>query len=104
MKNNLLIAQFMGWKFTNTKKYWIEYPYDDNSIYNYIGKIHKTDSLTFNSSWDWLMPCIQKILNLDEVTENMEEYYSIIDNIPDINATYKAIIRFIEWYNQNKTK
>ena len=46
------------------------------------------------------MPCLQKILELDEVAEDMEKYYTIVDNIPNIESTHQAVVEFIQWYNQ----
>lgn len=54
----------------------------------------------YHTSWDSLMPVVEKILDISFQDEgNAEDFYSIRDCIPDINHTYKAVVEFIK---QNK--
>jgi len=94
IENNKLIAEFMGYnvEYVNNERY---FTLDD------MLEVLSDEEIHYHSSWDWLMPCIQKILSLDYTMEDMEKYYTIIDNIPDINSTYKSVIDFLkEWYNE----
>jgi hypothetical protein len=98
MKDNKLIAEFMGMQETNLG--WVDgrrHILNDDSM----------SPLLFHTSWDWLMPCLQKILDLtfsddEKETSDSEYFYLIRDCVPDINHTYKAVVEFIKWYNQNK--
>ena len=87
--NNIMIAEFLG--FQKTFNGWF-----NNEEIN-IGETDNTfDVLLFDTSWDWLMGVIQTILDLDEVTEDMEVFYLIRDNIPNLEDTYNSIISFIK--------
>ena len=72
--------------------------------------------LKFHSSWDWLMPIVQKIEGLKnhyiEIVEDSAYVYDVSkfdDNQTDpviitkgdtkIDAVYKAVVEFIKWYN-----
>jgi|ERR1035437_5194925 hypothetical protein len=58
--------------------------------------------LKFHSSWDWLMPVVQKICKLHRPSKEyflMEELYqSCIDDSPI--KVWKAVVKFIEWHNE----
>lgn len=67
--------------------------------------------LQYHSSWDWLMPVVEKI----EAIEDSDNYevdifgnccqIGISENAigeTKIEATWNAVILFIQWYNQNK--
>jgi hypothetical protein len=102
-----LIANFMNLKCENSYiKLWM--PSSELNLLNSLIYDEMEDetwyvtSLRFKESWDWLMPCISKILEICCELDELEKYNIIIDNIPQINNTYKAIIEFIEWYNGRK--
>ena len=136
-ENNKLIAEFMGGKYqprTDSKLESVTVDVWEHHKEKTIDEIYKLGNYTylmenviFNSSWDWLMPVVEKIEVL-EVGNNKdlkdifvilkkgtckiyvqtnstldkfyyEEYYfkgSLIEN------TYKAVVQFIKWYNENK--
>lgn len=55
-----------------------------------------TEAPNYHTSWDWLMPVVEKILDISFQDEgDAEDFYSIRDCIPDINHTYKAVVEFI---------
>jgi len=70
----------------------------------------------FDSSWDWLMPVVEKIESLGYgVTIGMGTYVVIQDDVTDTGlkitkmtdnnklfCTYEAVVEFINWYNENK--
>ena len=86
MNENKLIAEFMGLEKENGL-YLFTTPMDD----------YKTDTLYFDTSWDWLMPVVEKILDISFQDEgDAEDFYSIRDCMPDINHTYKAVVEFIK--------
>ena len=77
MKNNKLIAKFMG-----------------------VGKLYEAQSSNqwnqYHSSWDWLMPVVQKCF---EVAENEDDFFDISGNLPYMDETYKSVVNFIKTYN-----
>jgi hypothetical protein len=109
MKNNKLIAEFMG----------LETPFNeisDATLYTYKG-IEEASAITFvvdvelhemryHLSWDWLMPVVKKIKILvmeDDSDElyNSEEWDNITHTLVqiEIKSVYQAVIEFIK--NQN---
>ena len=107
-QENILIAKFMGIELFGKDKNHTEALLICSALdlsvnplihFEHISETINVDDFKFDSSWDWLMPCIQNILELDEVTEDMEKYYTIIDNVPDIKATYKSVVSFLKTLN-----
>lgn len=73
------------------------------------------DFFEFNSSWDWLMPVVEKMETLGITTHFSHkrclsinrikcdfEYDTEDDCDSNIEAVYTCVVKFIEWYNQNK--
>jgi hypothetical protein len=73
--------------------------------------------MKFNSSWDWIMPVVEKIESMDFVLNIRKGHVSILNNsgktpfytggdiveVSKFAAIYKTVIEFIKWYNsQNK--
>ena len=52
----------------------------------------------YSKSWDWLMPVLQKCLDVSN-DDNIEDFYSIQNVVPNIEATYDAVLEFIKEYN-----
>ncbi len=74
-------------------------------------KIIHSNDLKYHSSWDWLMPVVEKIekthcINIEYTTCNIADpangYEDIISTSEKtkIEATWKAVIEFINWYNK----
>lgn len=73
------------------------------------------NQLKYHSSWDWLMPVVEKIENDKRYDVNILQYgtiicdnqIEIINNIANISFdrkiehTYDAIVQFIKEYNKN---
>jgi len=93
MNDNKLIAEFMGMELG-----------DDGTVYyDDAENIHPptpADKLKFETSWDWLIPVIEKTLDLT-FDENGEpsDFYDLRDCIPDIHHTYRAVVQFINQHN-----
>ena len=72
---------------------------------NYLCRRHK--DLRYHQSWDWLMPCVEKINSLHKLdlwNKNNVDRYALMEALDgvDINDTYYLIIMFIKWYNKTK--
>lgn len=112
LEGNKLIADFLGGiEFNINKGVWQKVTIGSVRT---IGK-----NLRYHTSWDWLMLCVDKIEILHESNNvligtnltyiqvhnkalNEQETFKGVDN-SKLEATYKAVLEFIQWYNtQNK--
>jgi len=98
INDNIIIAEFMG-------------VYSKENGYDYIKTGNK--GVCYHTSWDWLMPVVEKIDEVsDENTlfkieynrafvEDIENYYIFIDVTASsrLEATYKAVVEFIKKHN-----
>tara|TARA_R100001440_G_scaffold36967_1_gene56203 strand:+ start:570 stop:860 length:291 start_codon:yes stop_codon:yes gene_type:complete len=94
MKENKLIAEFMGLcplsrsGFISDKKQ------------EYYGSL---SDLQYHTSWDWLMPVVQKISDdyyntpFDETLSNLTEVYENIWTLQDLHG---AVVEFINQLNK----
>ncbi len=114
LENNKLIAEFMGCK-------QVDDSYEIDCL-PFAGHINSNGyGLHYNSSWDWLMPVVEKIENI-EISEfkpfavniecaectikdyrGMTDSVSYCENSTKIEATWLAVVEFIKWYNQHKS-
>jgi hypothetical protein len=104
-KENILIAKFMG-------------VYSDKNGYDYSKIGNK--GINYETSWDWLMPVIEKIekstvnscingittmigLSLDHTFYCYIAFNKVhleCKGVNKLDATYKTVLKFIEWYNK----
>lgn len=118
---NELIAKFMGGTFhtnlpfTYIKEGWY------NTPANAIAQVAQWHNFKYHSSWDWLMPVVNKINNMGKpfnvaifktyVSLTVEKSVNVFvkhfsfahsevitPTQSDNEAMFKAIIKFIEWY------
>jgi hypothetical protein len=126
IEGNKLIAEFMGGKNLGRKGY-TEYDYysiEDRPKQEWTnttgGSYEESDeyivtSLEYRSSWDWLMPVVEKIeeqLNApvhiwsDEC--KMKPFYDVEfhkdggKGFSKINAVWLCVVEVIKWYNEQK--
>jgi hypothetical protein len=109
MKDNKVIAEFMGMK------------YSDERSFNDGEWTHSIKSLSkFKTSWDWLMPVVEKIESNQRYDVDILQYgtrivertktdsIDIVNNIADISFdskidhTYDAVVKFINHINKEK--
>lgn len=100
IKKNELIAQFMGLTQGRPNEIrWKHDWFDDDGVIN--GQ--RNEHLLFHSSWDWLIPVIEKCRE-----RQLFGSQRLIDNINkrlaklDILATHANVCDFIKWYNLNE--
>ena len=56
------------------------------------------ESMEYHKSWDWLMPVVEKCFNgtAVQVEDNKDNFFDIKNSLPNMEATYKAVVEFIE--------
>lgn len=108
MTDNELIAEFMGMvqnphdptMFTEVQFY----VYEDGQ---HFGLWRRS---AFSTSWDWLMPVVEKIRNLAMKLESKSHHADVeisemLDAIgvelcqTDIKSAHEKVVEFIKWYN-----
>ncbi len=91
---NKLIAEFMEVVFHD----------DENQYYNADG-LYIGNALQYHTSWDWLMPVVQKIESLGylfTIQGGKAEYGEMISKTQcfiaedKLSSTYKAVVEFIK--------
>lgn len=119
LEGNKLIAEFMGYELVGKKslrfRYW-EKPLNDE--FGSVDVLCSEDKLLYHSSWDWLMPVVEKmevmgfgmditphdVKVVDYTTGNEEERTVFINdnNYPKVYQIYCTVLDFIKWYNLNQ--
>ena len=87
-ENNKIIAEFMGLDTEVFKSGKVNYYYYDKVSKQEI--FLEAHELSYNVSWDWLMPVIKKCKSLDN-TFDVE--YEVV------NEDYHAVVQFIKDQN-----
>lgn len=77
-----------------------------------ITEVYSFEKLKYHSSWDWLMPVVEKIYamhmkldfkkDMDEFCEPMYRHVINTSITTPIEGLYEDIVDFIQWYNQQK--
>jgi hypothetical protein len=110
MKENKLIAEFMGYELVG-------------NTYSKNNGMHWFIEPQYHESWDWLMPVVEKIecTTIDN-DDNSDNFFNVMIEVFECNinggdicicksgntkleATYKAVVEFINQYNEeNESK
>jgi hypothetical protein len=114
-QKNAIIAEFMGWKKGHPELFelrWSDEWFNDKEKMTTKGYLH------FDTSWDWLMPVVEKI---ERLGFTIEKNFQPVDNDwqclvvkgndilfqefneQSIQAMHYVVSEFIEMYN-NKNK
>ena len=105
MNDNKLISEFMGMTYGD--------PNDDSVMIQMTSQGNEVvpiESMKYHTSWDWLIPVVEKIESLGyeftivesrcKVSNNtdysIEELFHIQTTGSKINTTYKAVVQFIK--------
>ena len=105
MKNNKLIAEFMGVNVIT-----LDDVRKNKDPYHSSSDGYLKDDLKYHSSWDWLMPVVEKIENLgyeftiiesrcniNHNTDHSEEELFHIETLGSkLDTTYQAVVKFIK--------
>ena len=107
-EGNKLIAEFMGAKNDISDIYYLP---EFGHYFNSYGQTEWSDCFRLNelkycSSWDWLMPVVEKIektyayVNIKGCAVNIS---TIVETSAPtkIEAVWHACVEFIEWYNNH---
>jgi len=132
-EGNKLIAEFMGWRYCEKDLIWISTvsgEKENASVFsgwikkdiNYIkgvpiivvnrnkGVIDFNRKLLYHSSWDWLMPVVEKILEkigVKSIDECDAKDWYVTTGVSRLTLGYSItfvfirVIRYIEWYNNS---
>ena len=101
---NKLIAEFMGYKFYNNlpqQRNGYQLPkHKGTAIY----LAYEESELQYNTSWDWLMPVVDKIYNIGLDEQENNKIGDITNALVDVNKEklHNAVVDFINEYNKNK--
>lgn len=111
---NKLIAEFMDCKINNEVCFdRIEIPLahgvaarvgrKEYGLYEVNGNSHNPFQLKYHSSWDWLMPVVEKIGKMNEpfIHKLPVSKLSIFTPIEEV---FHKVVDFIKWYNQQSPK
>ena len=119
IEGNKLIAGFMGHEVMEEEAF-LSGDYEQGKD---MTNIRVDVSLRYHESWDWLMPVVEKIEDIQdgnegdsirghiyEVTIKQGNIVTIqgdgcsiwADASPKILSVWIAVVEFIKWYNQNK--
>ena len=117
MKDNKLIAEFIGWFYYTKSDHCNTWAYMDGKT-TVFTQCYTDKHLLYNSSWDWLVPIVHRIesINKEILKRYAKTTYTTGESILirfekeknrcfislDINIIYKAVVEFIKWYNKNK--
>tara|TARA_R110000803_G_scaffold133018_2_gene200206 strand:- start:649 stop:915 length:267 start_codon:yes stop_codon:yes gene_type:complete len=86
MKDNKLIAEFMGADFHERSTM--------SAVSRQVKYQPHISELKYHTSWDWLMPVVEKCYTSNMQYPNDDITQGLID--VDIKATYQAVVEFIK--------
>jgi hypothetical protein len=99
MTNDVLIAEFMGFKknIFEPEFYVLPRPFSD-----YGGSFCSCEFLAFSSDWNWIHPVVDKIADHWEFMHPDEDRILDVIVMPlssNIQEVYKRVVKYIKWYN-----
>ena len=120
IEGNKLIAEFMGGIYSKHAEAWglgenvhvhpKPIKHGSKICEGVIWAERFETELKYDTSWDWLIPVIDKITSdytyqkYKEYTCNMFDDGGIYINTKYIDVTYNNVVEFIKWYNENYQK
>ena len=96
-ENNKMIAEFMGMTAHHQDKGCMIFmtPQGHNDI------VYVND-LEYHTSWDWLMPVVEKIENYLSDNVGKVGYFDECLSSNNLEVRYNAVVEFINEYNKTK--
>ena len=107
MNNNKLIAEFMGYPHMTDAVDDRTIAYDVGGSVMNINNTHNEndnnvfhpDDMKFHSSWDWLIPVVNKI---EMECEGVPIQLLDCNLYSEIGEVYQAVVEFIKTYNDER--
>lgn len=122
-ENNILLANFLGWKIDTEGRYIAPFGEMDES--SYMRYDYEKDNLQFDCDWNWLMEVVEKIesLGLSQRNFTVKISYDVCsidftslyerretplifkrstDQRNKIEAVYNACVEFVKWLNKEE--
>jgi len=106
-KNNRLIAEFMQAPFYSPNDFDLYSTSGLNHIFRDVESddanaqhFFRGEQMLFHNSWDWLIPVIQKIKEIDSsigIEQRLNPFTYNLDSV------YAGVIEFIKSYNHKST-
>ena len=100
MKHNKLIAEFMEFPTELFKSGKLNYKYNDGLNYQHSDAWFEEHELSYNVSWDWLIPVAQRLIDVYISIDEQDEQdlqQSILNN--RIGVVYIMVAELIKLYN-----
>lgn len=87
-ENNILIAEFMGY-INNGDDEFLIHPVTN----------HDVNDFPYDTSWDWLIPVVEKI---EQINEGVPQQMLHVNLYSEIGEVYTAVVNFIKAYNYER--
>lgn len=110
LEGRILIDDFMGYTVTERIDEYKVYVWKNKTHY-VVHECHREEG-EYHTSWDWLMPVVEKIEKkkgvhfvISELGCDIYSFGKHISNCREetkILTVWQAVVEFIKWYNQNK--
>ena len=100
MKHNKLIAEFMELPTELFKSGKLNYKYNDGLNYQHSDAWFEEHELSYNVSWDWLIPVAQRLIDVYISIDEQDEQdlqQSILYN--RVGVVYIMVAELIKLYN-----
>lgn len=94
--DNKLIAEFMELPTEVFKSGKVNYYFREFNS----GSWYEEHELSYNVSWDWLMPVIEKCVRTGDDTDKWDSIFNALTTL-SIKEVYEEVIEFINEYNNN---
>ncbi len=113
IEGNSLIAEFMGWELYTPKYKGLMSLFNkyDTVCYDICGLGITPRQMKYHSSWDRLNPVVEAISRECDSNGDARCYWHSESAETDIRifreskeTTYKEVVKFIKWYNEQKLK
>ena len=100
---NELIAEFMGATDYIHENSHLPYLYFPVRPHDRANTIYRVGSLRYSTSWDWLIPVVEKITPIAKEV-GQQAWFDIKYSLTDarIDLVYRRVVEFIKWYNSQK--
>lgn len=111
-ENDKIISEFIGGRhstkttpFGKIEGFWFSWIDSPKKWKTMLQENHFITEFHYHDSWDWIMPVVKKIMELEtpeKESTGWYAYYSIEANLPlvDISLVHDNVIEYISWYNE----